>query len=107
MSRIALVFTFILALIGPASAQKAEVEAANAKWIESFNKADFAGIASFYTADAIALSPGSAVVGGREAMGAMWEKHGRTSWRSETHNSGRQAARHLRGTRDRDLQPED
>jgi len=39
MSRIALVFAFILALIGPASAQKAEVEAANAKWIESFNKA--------------------------------------------------------------------
>lgn len=73
MSRIALVFAFILALIGPASAQKAEVEAANAKWIESFNKADFAGIASFYTADAIALPPGSAMVRGREAIGAMWK----------------------------------
>ena len=76
MSRIALVFAFILALIGPASAQKAEVEAANAKWIESFNKAT-----------------SSAVVGGREAMGAMWEKHGRTSWRSEAHYRGRQTAR--------------
>ena len=73
MSRIALVFAFILALIGPASAQKAEVEAANANWIESFNKADFAGIASFYTADAIALPPGSAMVRGREAIGAMWK----------------------------------
>ena len=73
MSRIALVFAFILALIGPASAQKAEVEVANAKWIESFNKADFAEIASFYTADAIALPPGSAMVRGREAIGAMWK----------------------------------
>jgi len=61
--------------------------------LQQGNKADFAGIASVYTADAIALSPGSAVVGGREAMGAMWEKHGRTSWRSEAHYRGRQTAR--------------
>ena len=31
MSRMALVIAFVLALIGPASAQKAEIEAANAK----------------------------------------------------------------------------
>ena len=68
MSRMALVIAFVLALIGPASAQKAEIEAANAKWIEFFNKGDFAGIASFYTADAIALPPGAAM------------KHGRKSW---------------------------
>jgi hypothetical protein len=46
MSRMALVIAFVLALIGPASAQKAEIEAANAKLTEFFNKGDFAGIAS-------------------------------------------------------------
>ena len=73
MSRMALVIAFVLALIGPASAQKAEIEAANAKWIEFFNKGDFAGIASFYTADAIAFPPGSAMVQGRAAIEAMWK----------------------------------
>jgi uncharacterized protein (TIGR02246 family) len=73
MSRIALVIACVLALIGPASAQKAEIEAANAKWIEFFSKGDFAGIASFYTADAIALPPGSAMVQGRGAIEAMWK----------------------------------
>jgi uncharacterized protein (TIGR02246 family) len=73
MSMMALVIAFVLALIGPASAQKAEIGAANAKWIEFFNKGDFAGIASLYTADAIALPPGSAMVQGRVAIEAMWK----------------------------------
>ncbi|MET3841813.1 hypothetical protein [Bradyrhizobium sp. OAE829] len=42
MSRMALVIAFVLALIGPASAQKAEIEAANAKYTEFYNKGDFA-----------------------------------------------------------------
>ena len=45
----------------------------NAKWIELFNKGDFAGIASLYTDDATALPPGSAMVKGRAAIGAMWK----------------------------------
>ena len=73
MSRIALVIAFVLALIGAASAQKAEIEAANAKWTEFFNKGDFAGIGSFYTSDAVVLPPGSAMVQGREAIVAMWK----------------------------------
>src|SRR6476660_6060125 len=73
MSRIALVIACVLALIGPASAQKAEIEAANAKWVEFFSEGDFAGIASFYTADAIALPPSSAMVQGRAAIEAMWK----------------------------------
>jgi uncharacterized protein (TIGR02246 family) len=73
MSRMALVIAFVLALIGPASAQKVEIEAANAKLTEFFNKGDFAGIASLYTADAIALPPGSAMVQGRAAIEAMWK----------------------------------
>lgn len=57
----------------PAFAQKTEIEAANAKWVEFFNKGDFAGIASLYTSDATAFPPGSAMVKGNAAIGAMWK----------------------------------
>jgi len=73
MSRTAVVIAFVLALIGPASAQKAEIEAANAKLTEFFSKGDFPGIASLYTADAVALPPGSAMVQGRAAIEVMWK----------------------------------
>jgi ketosteroid isomerase-like protein len=64
---IALVFT----LVAPAFAQKAEIEAVNAKWIEFFNKGDFAGVASLYSDDAVAFPPGSAIVKGRAAIEGM------------------------------------
>jgi uncharacterized protein (TIGR02246 family) len=73
MRRIALVIAFVVGLIAPASAQKAEIEAVNAKWIEYFNKGDFSGIASLYTTDATAFPPGSAMVHGEAAIGAMWK----------------------------------
>jgi uncharacterized protein (TIGR02246 family) len=73
MRRIALVIAFAVGLIAPASAQKAEIEAVNAKWIEFFNKGDFAGVASLYTTDATAFPPGSAMVQGGAAIGAMWK----------------------------------
>jgi uncharacterized protein (TIGR02246 family) len=38
-----------------------------------FNKGDFDGVASLYTADATAFPPGSAMVKGRAAIGAMWK----------------------------------
>ena len=72
MRRIALVIAFVVGLIAPASAQKAEIEAVNAKWTEFFGKGDFAAIASLYTTDAIAFPPGSAMVQGRAAIEAMW-----------------------------------
>jgi hypothetical protein len=59
--------------MAPAFAQKAEIEAANAKWIELFNNGDFAGVAALYTADASAFPPGSPIVRGRDAIGAMWK----------------------------------
>ena len=71
MRRIALVIAFVVGLIAPASAQKAEIEAVNAKWTEFFGKGDFAAIASLYTTDAIAFPPGSAMVQGRAAIEAM------------------------------------
>jgi uncharacterized protein (TIGR02246 family) len=70
-------FTLAMALLAgsmaSAFAQKTEIEAANAKWVEFFNKGDFAGIASLYTADATAFPPGSPLVRGRDAIGAMWK----------------------------------
>jgi uncharacterized protein (TIGR02246 family) len=73
MRRVALVIAFLSALTAPAFAQKAEIEAVNAKWMELFNKGDFAGIASLYTDDATAFPPGSAMVKGSAAIGAMWK----------------------------------
>jgi len=73
MRRIALVIAFSAGVIVPAVAQKAEIEAVNAQWMELFNKGDFAGVASLYTDDATAFPPGSAMVKGRAAIGAMWK----------------------------------
>jgi uncharacterized protein (TIGR02246 family) len=73
MRKMALAIAFVAGLVAPALAQRAEIEAANAKWIELFNKSDFAGIASLYTEDAAAFPPGAAMVKGREAIGAMWK----------------------------------
>jgi uncharacterized protein (TIGR02246 family) len=73
MRSIVLAIAFLAGLIAPAAAQKAEIEAANGKWVAFFNKGDFDGIASLYTADAIAFPPGSAMVKGRAAIGAMWK----------------------------------
>jgi uncharacterized protein (TIGR02246 family) len=73
MLRIALAMALVVASAAAAFAQKAEIEAVNAKWIEFFNKGDFAGIASLYTADVTAFPPGSPMVRGRDAIGAMWK----------------------------------
>jgi uncharacterized protein (TIGR02246 family) len=73
MRKIALAIAFLAWLIAPALAQKAEIEAGNAKWIELFNKGDFAGVASLYTEDATVFPPGAAMVKGREAIGALWK----------------------------------
>lgn len=73
MRKIALVMTIVISLSAPALAQKAEIDANNAKWIELFNKGDFSGIASLYSTDAIAFPAGSAMVRGRTAIEAMWK----------------------------------
>jgi len=73
MRRIVLVIVFLTALVAPALAQKAKIEATNAKWAELFNKGDFEALAQLYTADAIAFPPGSAMVRGRAAIGKMWK----------------------------------
>ena len=73
MRRIALVIAFWAVLVAPAVAQKANIDAVNAKWVELFGKGDFEGIARLYTVDATAFPPGSGIVKGRAAIGAMWK----------------------------------
>ncbi|WP_247990402.1 SgcJ/EcaC family oxidoreductase [Bradyrhizobium sp. 186] len=73
MRSTALVIAVVISLTAPASAQKAEIEAINTKWIELFNKGDFSGIASLYSTDATAFPPGSAMVQGRAAIEVMWK----------------------------------
>jgi hypothetical protein len=106
MLTIALVIALMAGLIVPAFAQKAEIEAVNAKWIDFFNKGDFVGVASLYTDDATAFPPGSSIERQSRDRGTM-EKHGGAGQRSETHNPRRQATRAVRGARDRDLQSQD
>ena len=74
MRRIALVIVLAGMLGVPAFAQQADIEAVNAKWIELFNKGDFAGVASLYTEHATAFPPGSPMAKGRAAIEAMWKK---------------------------------
>ena len=73
MRSIALVIALVAVLIASAFAQKAEIEAVNAKWIDFFNAGDFAGVASLYTEDATAFPPGSGMVKGRAAIEALWK----------------------------------
>jgi len=73
MRRIALVLVFLTGPTASAFAQKAAIEAVNARWTELFNKGDFAGVASLYAEDATAFPPGSGMVKGRAAIEAMWK----------------------------------
>lgn len=106
MRRIALVIAFIAWFVAPALAQKAEIEAVNAKWVEFFNKGDFAGVASLYTEDATAFPPGAAMVRGRRDRCNVERPCG-TGQRSESHNSRRQIPWANCSARDRDRQPQD
>jgi uncharacterized protein (TIGR02246 family) len=73
MRIIVFVFCLLIGLVAPAFAQKAQIEATNAKWAELFKKGDFNGIGLLYTVDATAFPPGSAMVKGRKAIAAMWK----------------------------------
>jgi uncharacterized protein (TIGR02246 family) len=63
----------LFALSTPAFAQKADIEKANARFVELFNKGDFAGMSGLYAPDAVALPPDAGIVKGRAAISAMWK----------------------------------
>ena len=93
MRRTALVVAVLIGLIAPAFAQRAEIEAVNAKWVDFFNKGDFAGVGSLYTEDATAFPPGAGMMKGKaaiEAMWVVWEKVG-SDWKlsSDIWNDGK------------------
>jgi ketosteroid isomerase-like protein len=73
MRWIMLVTVFLTAFVSAALAQRAQIDAQNAKWIESFNKGDFDGLAQLYTVDATAFPPGSPMVKGRPALSNLWK----------------------------------
>jgi uncharacterized protein (TIGR02246 family) len=73
MPRISLIAALAVFLIAPAFAQQAEIDAVNAKWIDFFNKGDFAGVASLYTEEATAFPPGSGMVKGRPGIESLWK----------------------------------
>lgn len=74
MHRLVLSLVVLVGFSVPTLAQKAAIERVNGQWMEFFNKGDFAGIASLYTVDAVAFPPGSAMVKGNGAIGAMWKR---------------------------------
>ena len=76
VSKLIGVIAILLTLTGAAFAQKADIQKANAKWIELFNKGDFTGIGMLYTKEAVALPPDAGIVKGRQAISAMWKDIG-------------------------------
>jgi uncharacterized protein (TIGR02246 family) len=64
-----------LLLAGSAQARsvKADIDAANAKFVDAFNKGDAAAVAQFYAEQATVLPPGAAMVKGRAAIQVFWQ----------------------------------
>jgi uncharacterized protein (TIGR02246 family) len=63
----------ILAATAQARDIKADIDAANAKWVAAFNKGDAAAVAQLYTEQATALPPGAPMAKGRAAIQAFWQ----------------------------------
>jgi ketosteroid isomerase-like protein len=71
----AILFLSLVVLVAAAPAHdiEAQIDAANAKWIEAFNKGDAAAIGQLYTEHATALPPGAPMASGRAAVQAVWQ----------------------------------
>lgn len=77
----AVILTSVIALLTASCAQepsggdlRAAIEAQAAKWQESFNAGDGAGIAALYTTDGQIMPPGTAMVSGRDNIAAFWQE---------------------------------
>lgn len=72
MGRMLLTLGLLLAA-GTAMAQtKADIDAANRKFVAAFTAGDAAGVAALYTENATLMPPGSPVMAGRKAIEAFW-----------------------------------
>jgi uncharacterized protein (TIGR02246 family) len=63
----------LCAAIAQARDLKADIDAANAKFVAAFNKGDAAGVAQFYTEQATVLPPGAPMAHGRAAIQSFWQ----------------------------------
>ncbi len=63
----------VLAVSAQARDIKADIDAANGKFVAAFNKGDAAGVAQLYTEQATALPPGAPMVKGRAAIQSFWQ----------------------------------
>jgi uncharacterized protein (TIGR02246 family) len=63
----------LLAISAQARDIKADIDAANAKFVAAFTKGDAAGVAQLYTDQATALPPGAPMAKGRAAIQAFWQ----------------------------------
>ena len=63
----------ILAATAQARDVKAEIDAANAKFVAAFNKGDAASVAQLYTEQATVLPPGAPMAKGRAAIQNFWQ----------------------------------
>jgi uncharacterized protein (TIGR02246 family) len=61
-----------LGMQAQARSLKAEIDAANQKWIAAFNRGDAAAVAALYTDQATVLPPGSDMVSGHDAIQKFW-----------------------------------
>jgi uncharacterized protein (TIGR02246 family) len=52
---------------------KLQIDAANAKWVEAFNKGDAAAVSQLYTDQATALPPNAPMAAGRAAIQTFWQ----------------------------------
>ena len=52
---------------------RSAIEAANARYVESFNKGDIAAAASIYDADATVMPPNAAAITGQPAIADYWQ----------------------------------
>jgi uncharacterized protein (TIGR02246 family) len=52
---------------------KSQIDAANAKWVEAFNKGDAAAVGQLYTEQATALPPNAPMATGRAAIQSFWQ----------------------------------
>ena len=73
--KVAILAIPLLVLAGSAQARdiKADIDAANARFVAAFNKRDAAGIGQLYTEHATALPPGAPMAKGRAAIQAFWQ----------------------------------
>jgi uncharacterized protein (TIGR02246 family) len=52
---------------------KADIDAANARFVAAFNKGDAAGVAQLYTEQATVMPPGAPLAKGRSAIQTFWQ----------------------------------